>query len=64
MKFVDASSSRYSTRLSRCASRTFNKHVLTSEVKENRSKYKDLDFKEQQKELGKEVGSRMKLPLP
>jgi hypothetical protein len=52
---VDAFMSRSSTRLSRCASRWLAIHELTLAVKENRSKYKDLDFKEQQKELGKDV---------
>jgi hypothetical protein len=55
LKIFDASLSRYSTRLSHCASRGFTEHILTSPVKENRAKYKHLDFKEQQKELGKEV---------
>jgi hypothetical protein len=36
---------------------------LTVPVKENRSKYKDLDFKEQQKELGKDVSLKSSVAL-
>jgi hypothetical protein len=49
--------SRDPTRSSHSASAEFTRHQLTLQVKENRSKYKHLDFKEQQKELGKEVCS-------
>jgi hypothetical protein len=56
-KFVifNAFMSRSSTRLLRCASHQLARHELTLTVKENRSKYKDLDFKEQQKALGTDV---------
>jgi hypothetical protein len=47
----DACLTRYFTRLTLVRGM---KLIITT-VKENRSKYKDLDFKEQQKALGKEV---------
>jgi hypothetical protein len=54
-EILGALMSRSSTRLLRCASHHLAIHELTLTVKENRSKYKDLDFKEQQKALGTDV---------
>jgi hypothetical protein len=55
LEYGDALISRDPTRSSHGASGDFTRQQLTLQVKENRSKYKHLDFKEQQKELGKEV---------
>jgi hypothetical protein len=60
----DAFTSRCSTRLSLFASHHLAKHQLTLTVKENRSKYKDLDFKEQQKALGTDVRTQPMLHVP